>query len=163
MKLPEDLQRILNVGAKVYNTQTKKQGKVTDVSDSQVSVTNTDGGAYSVVRSEFEKMLIDDHIVSNSRLTIGSGNLFKVRPREGSPVEVKSVSKPEIKAEVKDEPEVESKPSDLEEAYINEKTGRFSKTKKKGYIKIEYRKATQKLTLEIDDEQLAKLKEMGLV
>lgn len=154
--LPEDLQRILNVGAKVYNTKTKKQGKVIEVEDEVVVDYGNSAKSETeeYLLSDFKAMLLADTVVANYRLTIGSGDSFKVRPREGK-AKPATPPKPQPK---------QSKPQpNLETGYINFKTGKFSTESKRGYTKVEYRKATQKVTLEIDDEALAKLKEMGLV
>lgn len=164
MKLDTDLQRILNVGAKVYDTASKKQGKVIDVSNDNVCVDYGNSAASDVVdygREDFEKALVDDKIVANYRLTMGPSNNFKVIPRTGPVDPISGKSKP-----AKPKPKTsQSKPAGpkLEVGYVNFKSGRFSKTSKKGYTKIEYRKAVQKVELELDDEQLKKLKEMGLI
>lgn len=160
MNLDADLQRILNIGAKVYNTTNNKQGKVIDVSD-RVHIEYTDNQRDIFEEDEFKKMLVDDIIVANYRLTMGSGNKFKVIPREGQPnVSRQSNNPPSIKrTKVTDQP----KEPKLEVGYINFKTGKFSTESKRGYTKVEYRKATTKIELEIDEDQLRKLKEMGLV
>lgn len=160
-EFPEDLQRILNIGAKVYNTKTKRQGKVVDNNGVNVTIDYGNSAKSEIAMhglEEFKQMLLDDEVVSNSRLTRGSGSSFKVKPRiqsfgpktwKGETPNVQSIPKP--------------KGSKLETGYVNFKTGRFSKESKKGYTKIEYKKSTQKVTLEVDDDTLSKLKEMGLV
>lgn len=168
MNLDTDLQRILNVGAKVYNTKTKRQGKVIEVSDSTVSVDYGNSAKSEIDNvdiNEFKQHLASDEIVANYRLTMGSNNNFKVLARTGAQVSVthKTTGKPSP-AKPKPDTVRQTQPSAaLETGYINFKTNRFSKEPKKGYTKVEYRKATQKVTLEIDEDQLKKLKEMGLV
>lgn len=161
MNLPEDLQRILNIGAKVYNTQAKKQGKVVDTKPNlEIAV---DYG--NSVRSElmiydidvFKKMLLNDEIVSNSRLTMGSGDSFKVHPRVHTP------KPPNSPAKVAPQPHKPSTPSNLKIGYVNFKAGRFSEEQKRGYTKIEYKKSTQKVEIEVNEDQLRKLREMGLI
>lgn len=159
MKLDEDLQRILNVGAKVYHVKDDAQGKVQSVDDESVRVefgelNQSYVKAYKV--DEFKQMLVDDQIVANYRLTMGQGSKFKVMPRAGSDTTRQSSTKPAAKSNQSTQPK-------LETGYINFKIGKFSTESKRGYTKVEYRKATQKVTLEIDEDQLRKLKEMGLV
>lgn len=159
MKLDEDLQRILNVGAKVYHVKDDAQGKVQSVDDESVKVefgelNQSYVKTYEV--DEFKQMLVDDQIVANYRLTMGQGSKFKVMPRTGSDTTRQSSTKPAAKSNQSTQPK-------LEVGYINFKTGKFSTESKRGYTKVEFRKATQKVTLEIDEDQLRKLKEMGLV
>ena len=161
--LDEDLQRILNVGAKVYDVSTKRQGKVVSVSNESVQVdygNNAHSEVVSFEIEEFKQKLVEDKIVANHRLTMGSGNNFKVRPRSGQPVNNNTVHKPQSKPST---PPVQTNQPKLKVGYINFKTGKFSDEQKKGYTKVEYKKSTQQVTLELDDDALRKLKEMGLV
>lgn len=85
MNLDPDLQRILNINAKIYNSQTKRQGKVISVSPELVIVdygnkARSDTQEYDI--EDFSQMLIDDVIVANSRLTMGSKDNFKIKPRQ---------------------------------------------------------------------------------
>tara|TARA_R100001086_G_scaffold249160_1_gene188070 strand:- start:1798 stop:2301 length:504 start_codon:yes stop_codon:yes gene_type:complete len=167
MNLDEDLQRILNIGAKIYNTQNKKQGKVVNVTDS-ILIEYTDNSRDSFEESEFKKMLVDDIVVSNSRLTMGSGNEFKIRPRVGiiqPPKPYKTTGKVDTQTTSRPkDPEYFKNIKSFKTGYINSKTGRFREDFKEGYTKIEYREIkTQKVELEVDEDTLAKLKEMGLV
>ena len=169
MNLPEDLQRIFNVGAKIYHVKDKRMGKVSNVrrEDEEIAEVSVDYGnkasadvkVYQV--DEFSKLLESDTIVSNSRLGQGGGTGFWIKPRLGQPAPIIQAAKP---SNPRPQPkEIINQPKDLEIGYINFKTGKFSTESKRGYTKIEYRKATQKVTLEIDEDQLRKLKELGLV
>lgn len=163
--LPPDLQRIFNVGAKVYNTSTSSQGKVSSVVEDSIFVDYGNKAKSNITeytKDDFSELLLQDQIVAASRLTIGTGDKFKIKPRLG---QLELSTKPA--KWTGSAPNVQSLPRpgqpNLEVGYINEKTGKFSKEYKKGYIKIEYKKATQKVVLELDDDQLTKLKELGLV
>lgn len=157
-QLPEDLQRIIQSGAKIYDTKSKLQGKVVEIEASEVHIKYGKLPLSVICIEEFKDKLLKDEIVSQSRLTMGVGNNFKVLPRVNPPV---TPNKPQ--SQIKTPPAKTPPGIELATAYINEKTGKFSKTKKKGYVKIEYRKVTQPVTLEVDDEMLEKLKELGLV
>lgn len=172
IELPPDLQMIFNTGAKVYQVSTKEQGKVSSINDQSIFVDYGNKAKSKVVeynRDDFSELLLSDSIVAGSRLTLGVGNDFKIKPRLGQPTAItaskpKLVDKSGIPVNVNNNDNLQvAQDIKLETGYINEKTGKFSKEKKKGYIKIEYRKATQKVTLDIDDETMAKLKEMGIV
>ena len=161
MSLPADLQRILTVGAKVYDTQGKRQGKVYSVNDLEVMIDYGKGQSQAYEMGDFSKLLLEDSIVANSRITIGNGDKLVIKPRVTETYE----STPPVRMSGKT-PNIQSTPrpeTKLEIAYINEKTGRFSTEPKKGYVKIEYRKAVEKITVEVDSEMLEKLKELGLV
>jgi hypothetical protein len=54
-------------------------------------------------------------------------------------------------------------PQDFETAYINEKTGKFSREKKRGYTQIKFTKVKQTITLELDDEKIEELKKLGVL
>ena len=153
IELPEDLKLILNVGAKVYEVKGERQGKVVDLGGPVVKIIYSGNDISEYHIETLKQMLLDDEIVSNSRLTIGSGNTFKVRPRSNPIV----VNKPQAKGH-------QLKPADkLETGYINFKTSRFSEEPKKGYTKIEYQKATEQVTIEVDSEMMDKLRELGLL
>lgn len=84
MNLDTDLQRILNVNAKVYNVKSKRQGKVVSVSSDLVIVdygnkARPDTEEYDI--DDFSQMLVTDEIVANSRLTMDSKDNFKIKPR----------------------------------------------------------------------------------
>ena len=165
MNLDPDLQRILNVGAKVYEVESKRQGRVVSLSDNFVVVdygNNVKSDVRDYETLAFKQKLVNDEIVSNSRLSMGNGNSFKVKPRPATlNIDTKGKTMKGPTSQVQELPR--PKEYRLEIGYINFKTGRFSETKKKGYTKVEYRKATTKIELEIDEDQLRKLKEMGLV
>jgi hypothetical protein len=54
-------------------------------------------------------------------------------------------------------------PQDFEVAYINEKTGKFSREKKRGYTQIKFTKVKQTITLELDDEKIEELRKLGVL
>ena len=159
MNLDEDLQRILTIGAKIYNTKSKRQGKVVDSIGGQFHMDYNGTGTEIYSIEEFSKMLVSDEIVSNSRLTMGSGSNFKVLPRIAGTTGT-TVTAPKIPS-ASNIPIAKS--TEFEVGYIKVETGRFSKEPKKGYIKVEYRKAIETVTLELTSEQLEQLKEMGIV
>jgi hypothetical protein len=176
MNLDADLLRILNVGAKVYHVKDKRKGKV--YSNNQIDIIVDFGkGKYDTYKvDEFTELLTSDVIVANSRVTLGNGDSFKIKPREVQPqndvritpsgVEVEKFDKEVVrnslpKSELKDPCLTNRQPAEI--GYINFLTGRFSSDPKKGYTKVEFRKAVEKVTLEVDSEGLEKLREMGLL
>lgn len=162
MNLPIDLQRILNVNAKVYNTESKRQGRVILVTDELVTVdygskVKPDTFEYDI--DEFKALLLSDIIVANSRLGIDKRDNYYVKPRPNSiqvPERVLYTSSEPVKTSTL--PEVE-----LSEGYINFSTGKFSDKHQKGFTKVLYKKVIEKVTLEVDSEMMEKLKELGLV
>jgi hypothetical protein len=168
MNLDSDLQRILNIGAKVYHTLDSKQGKVYSNNGVDIMVDYGKGKYETYKMDEFAELLTSDVIVANSRVTQGNGESFKIKPREKSALTqafdvilgdtFQYQSKPEVK-DIKQD----SNRTPYEIGYINFPTGRFSTEPKKGYTKVEFRKAVEKVTLEVDSEMLEKLREMGLV
>lgn len=177
MNLDTDLQRILNVGAKIYHTSTKKQGKVYSNNGIDIIVDYGKGNKYETYSIEvFSDLLISDTIVANSRVTLAGGDKeeFRIKPREieprlvdnsGNPIEVDFAGGVKL-APLKSTPTVKTTHSPVEkltEGYINFTTQKFSTEPKKGYTKVEYKKSKEKITLELTSEQIEKLREMGLV
>lgn len=183
MELDTDLQRILNVGAKIYHTLSKKQGKVYSNNGIDIIVDYGKGNKYETYSIEdFSDLLISDTIVANSRVTLAGGDKeeFRIKPREistlnraldvilGSESIRESESEPNIQRPLQSESTLAVKPTvepveKLTEGYINFTTQKFSTEPKKGYTKVVYKKAVEKITVEVDSEMLEKLREMGLV
>lgn len=178
MNLDPDLLRILNPGAKVYNTQTLKQGKVYSNNQIDVIVDYSKGKYETYSIDEFAELLTSDVIVANSRVTLGNGENFKIKPREVQPDTTSIPVFPGMKKiidregnEIKidgngilQESSFKSQPAaNLEVGYINFPTGKFSTEPKKGYTKVEYRRVVEKVTLELTSEQIDALREMGLL
>lgn len=179
--LDPDLQRILNVNAKVYNTTSKRQGKVISVSSDLVIVdygnkAKSDTEEYDI--DDFSQMLVTDEIVANSRLTMDSKDNFKIKPRQASHGDMKVPISENLRKPAETPiltPDVKSKPSPevkepcitnrqpAEIGYINFPSGSFSKEPKKGYTKVEFRRVIEKVTLELTSEQLDQLRELGIV
>jgi hypothetical protein len=178
MNLDSDLQRILNVGAKVYHALSSRQGKVHSNNGIDIIVDYGKGTYTSYKIEEFSELLLSDTIVANSRVTQGNGESFKIKPREvqsdplmadklGRPLTLASIpatTKSQIDS-MYNETRLNTKSTinRQEIGYINFSTGRFSTEPKKGYTKVEYRQATEKVTLELTSEQVDKLREMGLM
>lgn len=161
-----DLQRVVQEGAKVYNAPKDKQGKVIIVTESQVNIQYTDKSIDVFDLPEFKNLLKEDKIVSSSRLTMGSGNKFKVRPRVGKVGLDQSLNpKPSPKPVQPVHPVTRQEPkiAEYKIGYLKEKTGRFSKTPKEGYTKIEYKECTETITLQVTEAELNKLRELGLI
>jgi hypothetical protein len=175
MNLDPDLLRIFNPGAKIYDTKGKRQGKVYSANDLDVMIDYGKGKYDTYTRDEFTQLLTSDVIVANSRVTLGNGESFKIKPREISHVDRINAIGQSLLDKTKEFREQATKPQpDLKEpcltnrqpaeiGYINFPTGRFSVEPKKGYTKVEYRKAVEKVTLEVDSEMMEKLREMGLL
>lgn len=170
MNIDNDLQRILNVGAKVYHTATKKQGKVYSNNGIDIIVDYGKGNKYETYSIEdFSELLISDTIVANSRVTLAAGDKeeFRIKPREalheGVKVTISDNLPRDLIIPAKSTPQDEQIQTSLETGYINFTTQKFSVEPKKGYTKVEYKKSTEKITLELTSEQIERLKEMGLV
>jgi len=58
---------------------------------------------------------------------------------------------------------VQKSPSLTEIGFINEKTGKFSLERKRGYTEIRFDRVKRKVELELDESQVEKLREMGLL
>ena len=168
MELDSDLQRILNVGAKIYHTLSKKQGKVYSNNGIDIIVDYGKGNKYETYSIEdFSDLLISDTIVANSRVTLAGGDKeeFRIKPREALHDGVKVNISENLPRDLIT-PTVKTTPSpaeNLTEGYINFTTQKFSTEPKKGYTKVVYKKAVEKITVEVDSEMLEKLKELGLV
>lgn len=174
MTLDPDLQRILNVGAKIYDTTNKRQGRVYSNNQIEIVVDYSKGKYQTYPIDDFCNLLTSDVIVANSRVTQGNGESFKIKPREVQP---KLVDKDgnEVKTDFMGRLEVspinpqsadvkqDSNKTPYQVGYINFTTNKFSTEPKKGYTKVEYRKSTEKVTLELTSDQLEELKKMGLV
>ena len=174
MNLDVDLQRILNIGAKVYDVNTKKQGKVIDSDRSSVQVDYGSSVRRDIVDYEYEEfcaLLVSDQIVANYRLTMGVNDGFKINPRtihetgipcttnQSDAVTFGMLSKTTSK---ESQPPSVTLPT-LDVGYVNFTTGRFSTEPKKGYTKVEYKRAVEKVTIEVDSEMMDKLREMGVI
>ena len=164
MNLDVDLQRILNIGAKVYDVNTKKQGKVIDSDRSSVQVDYGSSVRRDIVDYEYEEfcaLLVSDQIVANYRLTMGVNDGFKINPRQESQAQSNTVVVPPSVNIPMTAPSVIGQVYEI--AYSNFTTGRFSTEPKKGYTKVEYKRAVEKVTIEVDSEMMDKLREMGVI
>ena len=98
MNLEPDLLRILNAGAKVYHSVEKMQGKVHSNNGIDIIVDYGKGKYVSYNLDEFSELLTSDVIVANSRVTLGNGENFKIKPRELVPsMSLPNVNYPESK------------------------------------------------------------------
>lgn len=166
LDLPLDLKRICQPNAKVYMTDTKQFGTVTAFAD--IVTVKLDQGkaskAETYSRLDFIDKITNDLIVSKSRVVIPDGDTgnVRVKPRviaqEIQTMDPKSFPAPQIV--LTSPPIVQDK---LLVGYIDEKTGKFSKTLQTGLIEIHYKKVTRKVQLELDSVQLQKLRELGII
>jgi hypothetical protein len=104
-------------------------------------------------------------IVSKSRVVIpeGDSGAVRIKPRvlqeQPQSMDPKSFPAPQVIHIAPANPVQE----ELLTAYIDEKSGKFSKTMQAGMIEIKYKKVTRKVSLELDSAQLQKLKELGII
>ena len=172
LDLPLDLKRICQANAKVYFTDRKQFGTVTMFADT-VNVKMDQGKSSSTEsfsRQDFIDKITNDMIVSKSRVVIpeGDSGSVKIRPRIiKSEPEFQSMDPKQfapLSRQTSPLPLNLTMPEPtLLKAYIDEKTGKFSRTLQAGMIEIEYRKVTRKVHLELDSAQLQKLKELGII
>jgi hypothetical protein len=171
LDLPLDLKRICQANAKVYLTDIKQFGVVTSFSDI-VNVKLDQGRASSTQtfsKDEFLDKIANDVIVSKSRVIVpeGDSGSIKIKPRVKasevpSPITMDPKQFPQLQV-LTVAPALPVPQEKLLTGYIDEKTGKFSKTLQTGFTEIHYKKVTRKVQLELDSVQLQKLKELGII
>ena len=163
-ELDQDLQLIVQENAKVYLVKETRIGTITKIKEDLVEVNIGTKKSPENIRfstSEFCYKLSVEDIVAKSRVQYNErGNYTGLKPRTGvskhSKVETKVIT-PVLKT-----PPLNST-TELIQGFINEKTGKFSKTQKRGYTEIKYSVVKTRVTLDLNDEQIEKLKEMGVL
>ena len=165
-KLGEELSVLLKEGTKVYLVDRYRLGKVKKVVDQIVRVdvgTKKEPMLMSYEMLDYcADVLIDKIITLNRAQFDDDGNFTGKKPRETPLPAKKTGGKPPVEHDqpIQTQPTVNN---DLETGYINEKTGKFSREKKRGYVEIKFQKTKKKVALELDEAQIEKLKEMGLL
>lgn len=174
---PIDLARVCQSGAKVYLTKSKEFGTVTKFMDN-VEVKLDQGRASATTsfpKQQFLDMLLSDEVVAKSRVSIpeGDSGSVRIKPRpklvQAGPAATPVVPMKPQSMDPKSMPKLEvihpapANPEPMLTGYIDEKTGKFSKTLQPGFVEIQYRRVTKKMTLELDSVQLQKLKELGII
>jgi hypothetical protein len=145
--------------AKIYLTKINCFGTVVKVSPEVITVnTGTKkeprNNRYEVY--EFDEMVRTREIVPKSEVEFDdNGNFVGLK----TPIQ-----------EITQQPKVVPQESPkiivdklTEIGYINEKTGKFSKEKKRGYTQIRYEKVKQKITIELDEEKIEELRKLGVL
>lgn len=165
MEFPEQLEPLLKEGAKVYYLTNNKIAKVERVAEKVITVNAGTKKAPMYLRyeiPEYKQMLINEEIVPMSRCNFddeGEFNGLKPKDWGKSAPPQKKPSEPPKKA-----PEsVPATEAEAEYGWINEKTGKFSSEKKRGYTQIKFERVKKKVELELDETQMEKLKELGLL
>lgn len=174
---PIDLARICQSGAKVYFPKTREFGTVTKFMNN-VEVKLDQGRASSSTsfnRDEFLNMLQNDEVVAKSRVSIpeGDSGSVRIKPRpklvQAGPAATPVIPMQPQSMDPRTMPKLEviqPAPPVIEATltgYIDEKSGKFSKTMQPGMVEIKYTKVTRKMTLELDSVQLQKLRELGII
>lgn len=144
--------------AKIYLVNEELMARITEIKEGEVHIK---GGGGEYVRNltfsefEFDTKCECEEIVSQKDAKFNDNGEF---------IGIKGTN-PEQAKPAKQTPKPSPKPkeSEMEIGWINEKTGKFSREKKRGYTQIRFEKVKKKVELEIDETQLQKLKEMGLV
>lgn len=164
-KLGEELARLVNEGAKVYLVENMRMGKVFKVVEERVRInvgSKAEPMPIAFEMEDFYHKIMNDLIVAQSRVEFDdNGNFVKVKPRATPMPEKATKVVKELTVGVKVEPKVTT--TAMESGYINEKTGKFSLEKKRGYTEIRFERVKKKVELELDEAQIEKLKEMGLL
>jgi hypothetical protein len=167
---PMDLARVCQPGAKVYFPKLKQFGVVTKFMDT-VDIKLDQGkqsSSTSYQRDEFLEMLQTDQVIAKSRVVFPEDEnkpiIIKPRPKAAQQAQTMNpkelAPQPQIIVPAPAPLPVQEK---LLTGYIDEKTGKFSKTLQPGLIEIQYKKVTRKMELELDSVQLQKLKELGII
>jgi hypothetical protein len=169
-KLGEELNRLLNEGAKVYLVENMRIGRVFKVANEVVRVdagTKAEPMPIMFEMPDFYHKVINDKIVALSRVSFDEDGKFTgVKPRQTPlPQKVAPPSKTvgELNVKINTEVGVQKKLTQAETGFINEKTGKFSLEKKRGYTEIRFERVKRKVELELDEAQVEKLREMGLL
>lgn len=113
---------------------------------------------------EFDSMVSKGKIVGKSQVIFDENGNFAGVKDDNNNLVVEDPRSIEVFAPPSTETShVVSKPQLTEVAYINEKTGKFSREKKRGYTQIKFTKVKQTITLELDDEKIEELKKLGVL
>lgn len=162
-KLGEELSVLLRESAKVYLVDEMRMGVVTKVVDEAIRINIGTKKQPQMIRfdmQEYHDKVLKDKIVSKSRAEFNDDGMFLGVKERQTPIPSKpKKEKPVSRESIKEVQQVE----DFEIGYINEKTGKFSTEKKRGYVEIKFQRVKRKVELELDESQLQKLKELGLI
>lgn len=177
-KAGTELAPLFKEGAKVYLTEYSRMGKVFKVVEKVVRVncgTKSEPMPILYEMPDYLRGVLNDTIVHLSRVKFGDeGEFIGVNPRSTPKLE-KVSSSAMVKQAIDLTPaedvivtdgtvDVNTRiTEDKEVGFINEKTGKFSKEKKRGYVEIRFERVRKKVELELDESQLEKLKEMGII
>jgi len=170
MNLTDEQKLIMTESVKIYLVPEQRMGKVYKVTPEMITLnigTKKEPQHIKFTPSELESKIYKDEIVLQKRVIWGkNGQYAGVKPLDNPPI--KDVYAPVKKAQdiikknggIPDAREISTPP---EVGYLNLKTKRFSLTPKKGYVRIEYREVkTQRVSLDLTDEQIKLLEEMGI-
>jgi hypothetical protein len=168
-------EKLRQEGSKLYLTDIHCFATVAKISEEVITL-NT-GSKKDPRYNRYETYEFDDkvrkgHIVAKSQVLFDeSGNFVGVKDNHSNlvidlPPELEQNSviiqpSPEIISTALSEWVNPSKK--LEVGYINEKTGKFSREKKRGYTQIKFTKVKQTITLELDDEKIEELRKLGVL
>lgn len=154
-------------GAKVYLVSEGLIARVIEINKNEVQVK---GGSKEYPREltfseyEFDEKCRLQEIVAQSQAQFNDNGEYtgiKGQPKKQKK-SVQLVKKPKKENKNAINPDSLNK-FEPEIGWINEKTGKFSKEKKRGYTQIKFERIKKKVSLELDDSQLQKLKELGII
>jgi hypothetical protein len=169
--LPEDLRKLCAEGAKVYIVPDRALGTVANI-DSETKSININIGTKKLPMTtrytldQYAQLLGQDRIVAKSRLTDTEQGGFRVKPRTVSPtaaIEEELESAKGLLAKIAQPAKTSPIDNKSEIGYVDFKGNKFSKEPKEGYIKINYSIEKQKVQLELNSEQIEKLKALGIL
>lgn len=160
-QIKEELSPLANIGAKLYLREYNSFGIVTDSADEvKINIgTKNEPMPVAYERNQFFELALKDRIVARHRCVFSDdGRLTDVKPLKTA---LSSVQAPTPSPTI---PQVQ-KPleGEFETGYINEKTGKYSKEPKRGYSEIRFQKVKKRLSLDLDESQIEKLKELGII
>lgn len=169
-----EVERVMQVKARIYDTVQEKFGVISTLDESSVLVDFGTTQSPDIVEYDFEEFaekVEADIIVGKYRTSLNSSDRVTLKPRSEQPLaktNTVAASKPPTSHISIDFglPQISEDvllPLPQIIGYIDEKGLKFSPVPKKGYVQIEYRIVKQKVSLELTSEQIAKLKEMGIL
>jgi hypothetical protein len=160
-QLKAELEPLVKVGAKLYLREYNSFGQVTDSGDEvKINIgTKKEPMPVSYERTQFFELAVKDRIVARHRCEFNdNGDLVNVKPSN------LSFKPPQPPTPSPTLPQVQ-KPleGEFQTGFINEKTGKFSTEPKRGYSEIRFQKVKKEVTLQLSDEQIEQLKELGVL
>ena len=165
MNLTDEQKLVMKESVKIYLVPEQRMGKVHKATPEMITVnigTTKEPQYIKFTPSELESKIAKDEVVLQKRVLFGkSGEYAGVKPLD-NPSVVEHIITP-VTSQPEGEDILKPIPTPPEVGYLNLKTKRFSLTPKDKYVRIEYREVkTQRVSLDLTDEQVKLLEELGI-